>query len=240
MERSPTMSVAAQTLRNLHRIHRQLADLSERIVAGPKQVQAKQHGVDYLEGELANAQEAVKNAKMTADRKQLSLKSGESKIGDLETKLNTCSTNREYQALMEQIAADKMANSVLEDEILELLDRIEQFQANVVELKEKLVVSKAELEKTSQEVHAKVEVLQRDHDRLVEELGPAEAELPEDLLNDYNRNVGERGEDGLAAVDENVCQGCFTQVTPNTAADLLMNRIIVCKSCGRLLYRSQE
>ena len=240
MERSTIMPVTAQTLRNLHRIHRQLADLSERIAQGPKQVQAKQHGVTFLENELANAKEAVKNSKMAADQKQLSLKSGEAKIGELETKLNTCSTNREYQALLEQIAADKMANSVLEDEILELLDRIEQLQASVGEIEEKLVVGKAELEKTTQEVQAKIDVLQRDYDSLVAELGPAEAELPEDVQDDYKRNVDERGEDGLAAVDEHVCQGCFTQITPNTSAELLMNRIVPCKSCGRLLYLARE
>ena len=56
------------------------------------------------------------------------LRSGEGKILELETKLNQSSTNREYQALKDQIAADNMANSVLADEILEAMERVDGFK----------------------------------------------------------------------------------------------------------------
>ena len=59
---------------------------------------------------------------MAVDKKQLQLKTGEDKVKDLRYKLNASTSNREYQALLEQIAADEMANSVLADEILEGLD----------------------------------------------------------------------------------------------------------------------
>ena len=40
--------------------------------------------------------DAVKKAKLTADQRQLQLKSAEVKIRDLEGKLNACKTNREH------------------------------------------------------------------------------------------------------------------------------------------------
>ena len=41
------------------------------------------------------------------------------KLDDLQAKLNMAQSNKEYQLLKDQMAADKQANSVLADEILE-------------------------------------------------------------------------------------------------------------------------
>ena len=79
---------------------------------------------------------------MAADQKQLQLKAGEEKIKDLKRKLNAAASNREYQILKEQIAADEMANSVLEDEILEALEKIDQFQAKIAEAEAALAAAR--------------------------------------------------------------------------------------------------
>ena len=113
------MSVTAAALRDLHRLHQQLADLRDRLERGPKQVRAREANVAQLDARLAEAREKAKQTQMAVDRKQLDLKSGEQKVLDLRVKLNTANNNREYQALLEQIAAAEMAGSVLSDEILE-------------------------------------------------------------------------------------------------------------------------
>src|SRR5438045_699449 len=47
------MSFTAAALRELHRIHRQLADLRERLDRGPKQIKARQGAVTTAEERLA-------------------------------------------------------------------------------------------------------------------------------------------------------------------------------------------
>ena len=106
-------------------MHRQLADLAEQLAAGPRAVAARTRQVQAADAKKAAAADDVKKAKVVADQKQLQLKSAETKIADLEGKLNACKTNREYQTLGDQIAADRMATKVLEDEILEALERID-------------------------------------------------------------------------------------------------------------------
>ncbi|MGC4006942.1 MAG: hypothetical protein QM811_28970 [Pirellulales bacterium] len=61
------------------------------------------------------------------------MKSGELKIEDYRNKLNAAQSNREYQALKDQIAASEMAASVLQDEILEIMEKIDQHKAGVAE-----------------------------------------------------------------------------------------------------------
>ena len=93
------MSITAEALRELHRIHTQLGDLRERLARGPKQILAREGAVKRFEEALAKAQADSKAARVSGDQKQLALKSGEAKIVDLQVKLNGCKTNREYQAL---------------------------------------------------------------------------------------------------------------------------------------------
>ena len=125
------VSIATETLRTLHRIHRQLADLADQMAAGPRQVAVRTRQLEAAEARRATALDEVKKARMTADQKQLQLKSAEAKIADLDGKLNACKTNREYQTLKDQIAADRMATKVLEDEILEALERVDALKAAV-------------------------------------------------------------------------------------------------------------
>ena len=85
---------------------------------GPRQVQAHRNNVTKLDQEAHQAHDAVKQAKMAADEKQLQLKHREAKLSDLQAKLNMAQSNKEYQLLKDQIAADKQANSVLADAIV--------------------------------------------------------------------------------------------------------------------------
>jgi len=141
------MSVTAAALRDLHRIHQQLAELRDRLERGPKQVRARESNVAQLDARLAEAREKAKQTQMAVDRKQLDLKSGEQKVVDLRVKLNTANNNREYQALLEQIAAAEMAGSVLSDEILEGMDKVDQFVLLVKEAEKNLADGKKEMEK---------------------------------------------------------------------------------------------
>jgi uncharacterized protein len=128
------MSVTAAALRELHRIHTQLEDLRTRLDRGPKQIRVRTASVATAEENLAKLQADIKAARIAIDQKQLQLKSGEAKVVDLKVKLNQAQSNREYQALKDQIAADEMAGSVLADEILEAMEKVDGLKAQVPEL----------------------------------------------------------------------------------------------------------
>jgi predicted nucleic acid-binding Zn-ribbon protein len=234
------MAVSAAALRELHRIHRQLADLRERSDRGPKQIKARESNLGRLAEELSKVQAEAKSAKIRADQKQLLLKSGEEKIVGLRAKLNACSTNREYQALKDQIAADEMAGSVLADEILEALEKIDEYQRLVAEAQKKVADAKEEFAKVQQTVRDQAELLSGDIRRLEAELVIAEAELPADFRESYDRVVKSKHDDAMAEVQGDFCGGCFKQLTPNILSELRMARAIFCKNCGRLIYLPED
>ncbi len=234
------MSITAEALRELHRIHRQLSDLRSRLARGPKQIQMGDATVKRLEEELQQARDTAKQARIAADAKQLQLRQREARIADLKGKLNACSSNREYQALKEQIAADEQANRVLEDEILEALEKLDELQANIGRVEENLKRSENELATIRQRVADEQHVLEQELARVTANLEKAEAALPADFRVEYQRIAKARGEGALAPVEGDVCGGCFQTLTTQMQNELRMERPVFCKSCGCLLYLPEQ
>lgn len=234
------MPVLSSVLRLLHRLHRQLEDVHGRLERGPLQLRARQAGVAKLQESLTAAQGEVKAARVASDQKQLALKTSEEKIQGLQVKLNQAASNREYQALKDQIAADRMAGSVLQDEILELMEKLDTLKSAVAEAEAALAKGRGELEKQQQAVREQQSMLGDEIKRLETELRAAEIDLPQDLKADYARAIKSRGADGLAPIDGDSCGGCYQHITPNMLSDLKLERVVFCKTCGRLLYLPED
>jgi hypothetical protein len=230
------MSVTAALLRELHRCHRQLADLRERHERGPKQIRAHEANVKRLDDELAKVKADALAARKAVDTKQLNLRGKEDKIASLNAKLSACSTNREYQALLEQISADKVAMSVLEDEILDALGKVDDFKARVAKAEQHLAKGKEEADKVRAAVDAQRSSIETDIARVEAELKQLEVDLPADFRDGYDRVVRAKGDDALAEVEGDCCGGCYQQLTPNMLSHLKLAVAVACKSCGRMLY----
>jgi uncharacterized protein len=229
-------NIGTSVLRVLHRIHRQLTDLRERLDRGPRQIHIGETHVQHCENEVAKTKAEAKTLRVESDKKQLLLKGNEDKVKELRRKLNAATTNREYQLLLDQIAADEMANSVLADEILESMDKVDSFQANVAEAEKSLAAAVQKLADVRKEVAAHEPSLLGDVARLEAELKQSEETLPGEIRDLYNRTVRQKGEDALAAIENLICGGCNQQVPLNMFNQVMLGQPVMCKTCGRLLY----
>jgi predicted nucleic acid-binding Zn-ribbon protein len=230
------MASLTDSLRTLHRIHRQLADLRGRLERGPKATRAAEGAVARCEADLTQAKDAYKQAKMAADEKQLQLRQREAKLKDFEAKLFAAQSNKEYQLLKDQIAADKQANSVLADEILEALDKLDHLQATIKTAEGNLVKTKDELAKVRKRIDDQQQGLETDLARVQAELDMAENQLDGEFKPNYMRLARSMGEEALAPAEGDCCGGCSQTLTPQTMNTLRLDRPVFCKSCGRLLY----
>ncbi len=233
-------SVSLDVLRTLHRIHKQLTDLKDRRDRGPRQIRAGEAGIKQREDELNKLHDELKSMRKNIDQQQLQMKTNEQKIKDLDTKLNTAATNREYQILKDQIAADKMANSVLEDEIIEMMEQVDAFKPKIAAAEEVLKTTKEKVAAGRKTFEAQSSLIESDIVRLDAELKQREAELPGGIRQTYQRLVAKRGEDALAEVVDGACGGCYQQVTVNVQANIRLLQPSFCPTCGRLLYIAED
>jgi predicted nucleic acid-binding Zn-ribbon protein len=132
-----------------------------------------------------------------------------------------------------------MANSVLADEILEGMEKIDQLVLQVKEAEKSVEAIKNDLLKFRDGVAAEGQVIGGDIARLEKDLAEAEKNLPASLRDDYQRVIRGKGADGMASVEDLVCQGCGQKITLNMQNELMLSHPIFCKNCGSLLYLAE-
>jgi len=72
---STPLNIGTSVLRTLHRIHRQLGDLKERLDRGPKLIRAAEANVQHREELLTHTKAEAKTLRVAADQKQLQIES---------------------------------------------------------------------------------------------------------------------------------------------------------------------
>jgi len=234
------IEISAELLQRLHRIYRQRTDVQGQIDRGPRQLQAGDNQVAVAEAAIEAATAAIKKAKMAADQKQLQLKEREDRIKSLRGKLNAAASNREFDTLKEQIAADDQATSVLSDEILEALEQIDVLELGRKAKQADAVARKAEQAKLVSSVTERLVVLREDMARIEAERTEAEVLVPESVKIEYTRLVSARGEEALAPIDDQTCGGCYQMLTTQMMNQIAMSRLVRCPTCGAFLYQREK
>lgn len=233
------VATTASVIRTLHRIQRQLTDLRSQLAAGPKQISVQTKRLQNVENEKSALAETLKKARKHSDEKQLLLRSSEAKINGLEAKRNTAKANREYQLLGEQIDADKMAIRVLEDEILESLERVDEITSQQPTATDNVKKVTAALEELKKQVQKEAAQLEKEMARVLSKLTEVESELAVETREVYQRVVKHKGEDGMASSEGGCCGGCHQKLTGKMLSQLMAEDVAMCRSCGRLLYEAE-
>jgi hypothetical protein len=179
---------------------------------------------------------ALDLAKQKKD-KETELVAKEGSTLKLQGQLYSLKTNKEYQTMLQQIQDSKADASVIEDGILELLEKSDTLKVEVD--KEKIKIKEEEklflIEKNKVEVRIK---------EIDDRLSQLEAQrkslapgIDQKVLSQYDRILLSR--DGLAivTVKGNSCGGCNMYVPPQVINLIKMyDKIITCETCNRILY----
>ena len=233
------MSSISAGMKQLHNLRIKLREISDQLEKGPRQIAARKQQIDKKKEELETQRNKLKQMKVAADQKNLQLKSSEGRIYDLSGKLNAAANNREYEALRSQIAADTMAKSVLEDEILEALEKVDAAQIEVKKAELDIAAIENEMQTLVAEVNAKEAGLKDEAAALQIQVSEAEKILPPDIVPQYRRLVQAYGADALAPVVNKSCSECYVSLTAQLFLELRAGSVKFC-TCGRLMYVADE
>lgn len=221
---------------NLHRLHLALHEVQEQLKRGPRQVKAREQLAQQAQAEFEAKKEQLKQLRGSSDRKSLDLKTNESKIADLRAKLNQATSNKEFDILKGQIEADTVANSVLQDEILELYDKVDRTQGEIKAAEAKAVKAKEDVQRFSKQFEADSVGLKARAAELTDEIKRSESGLTGEVAARYLRLVEAYGADAMAPAENGICGNCRVAVTPQYRVLLNSGNVVFCSPCGRLLY----
>jgi len=207
----------------------------------PQEIKALEAAFEEKKQHLATLEKNLLDLQKQRKDKELGLASKEENAKKLQTQLYLLKTNKEYQAMLQQIQDAKADASIVEDKILELFDASDKIKTEVEREKQKL----EEEEKLFFDQKKKIEDRIKEVDDRLAQLEALRIQVTPDIepkiLAQYERILLNR--DGLAivTVKDNSCKGCNMFVPPQVINLIKMyERIITCEVCNRILYINED
>lgn len=230
----------ATKLLALQEIDLQAAKLSQQLV----QLPARQKESETLYAAEAKAYADAKQALQTAELTLKKLSSEETeqtrKKREFQQKTTQIKRNEEYKDAMEQLKHFDEAISKLEDQQLELMEKIEA--AKVLAASKKKAFDLAE--KRVAGVKSDLAMLQENCKKQLEELKArrpaAVAAVDPALLRQYdhlrsNRNANPLLPCAVPVISES-CGRCHMKVSPHKSQLASKGEVVYCENCGAILY----
>ena len=241
-------SIARSGVKQLRERLRKLQDIDGRIQALNQQCEAIKRGVRQALHQLTHSKNELnsraleqKGLEVKLKEKELDLNGKEESVRRLTVQLNTAKSNREYSTFKHEIAVLRADASMLEDEILQMMEDSDERQRSqktlIAETKaqeEQLAATERAAEEESARLDSEVEALQGQRETLC-------AEIDSETLALYQRLVKNKDGQAVVTARNRSCTGCHMTLTQNSISYLMGDSSLVrCHSCGRILYLEEE
>lgn len=235
----PTVDLKAQisNLVNLQTIDSEIYFLKYEKESKPAEIKAIEVTFEEKKKHLAELEKNLLDLQKQRKDKELELATKEEGSKKLQAQLYSLKTNKEYQAMLQQIQDAKADVSVIEDKILQLFDQADRIKIETEREKQKLkeeekafLDQKKKVEGRVKEIDDRLAQLDAQREQAVLEINPK-------ILSQYERILKSR--DGLAIViaKDNSCKGCNMFVPPQVINLIKMyEHIVTCEMCNRILY----
>jgi hypothetical protein len=226
-----------QTLIELQRLDSAIAGLESEIESLPQKIA-------QVESTLAEHIRAVEASKARLAENQRSRRKRENEVAALRDKISKykdqvfeVKTNEQYRALLHEIEYHEGEIRKLEDAMLSEMIESETLEKELREAERGLAEERT---RTEREIAEARQRQQQDEIELrtaraarVETQG----RLAPDVYETYERVARFRKGIGVAEVRNGTCGACHVMLRPQAYADVRSNsRIVICESCGRILY----
>jgi hypothetical protein len=203
-------------------IPRAIQGLEQTLVQARSGLDAAKAGAEQLLKERRGKERELDEASQAAKKKQ--------------ARLYEIKTNEEYTAVLKEIAVLKEKSSLLETEILELLERSDVANGAVARAEAVFRAAEAVHRKERGEREAQLAAATRELERIREARKGQAGRLDAELLQHYTRVMRSRGV-VVVAVKEGSCGGCGVALPPQMFVEVRRNdRMFTCPSCSRILY----
>jgi predicted nucleic acid-binding Zn-ribbon protein len=232
------MSNTMKTLQEIYATRQEIAEAKQEVEQGPAQLKGSQGKIDKAAAVVHALKDELKNLRKTSDAKELQLKTGEARYSDLKGKLNSTTNTKDFNAIKEEMARIEAANSVLENEGLDMLASQEQHEAKIAGAEKDQAAAAEKHAKLKEIVDYRVGKFKATAEGLAKRLVDLEEQLDADFRSQYQRLTKSKGDRGLAPCSGGACGACHNTQTPQAIQELNMGRPLFCAYCGALLFKA--
>jgi predicted nucleic acid-binding Zn-ribbon protein len=227
---------------HLQELDTEIVSLRREKVEIPARITELNGEISRLSDALAHEKERFSTLEKEKRSKEIGLKEEEERLANSEKKLSEVKTNKEYQAAQKEIEEHRIQNSLIEEQILVVMDQLDALKGEIAqkeaELADKTKTTGVDIEELSaRALTIEDQVVKKEGARngLVKGMSPSYLSTYERLLRTF------QNEPVLVRVRRGVCLGCYMNLPPQFFNELLRDRDIkTCPNCARLIYLEEE
>jgi predicted nucleic acid-binding Zn-ribbon protein len=203
----------------------------------PAKIKQIKNELESKKQSLNAAEDKYKKVQVAKNEAENSLSSAETKIKKHEGELALIKTNKEYTAMIEQIAGLKADVSKIEEKILTLFDDIESALKQVNVEKALFQNEQKSSDQVISEITAREKELDKQLSALTAERDQLKAGIDRQFLARYEQILKSRGKCALSRIKEDMCSECNLQLRPQLINEVKLKlRVVTCDNCSRMLY----
>jgi len=150
---------------------------------------------------------------------------------------------KDLERMQHELESLERRISSLEDDEIEVMERLEEAQAELAELEGMVAEADEQIAALSVARDEKLAAIDEQLTEVADLRGPAVEGLPADLLALYDRLREQKGGLGAAALRARQCGGCRLAVDPaelGRIRALPVDEVVRCEECQRILVRTPE
>ncbi|MBU1042960.1 MAG: hypothetical protein KJ915_01005 [Candidatus Omnitrophica bacterium] len=230
-----------EILKELQKIDSQIFQTKLALEEKPKKISFLEKEFEKLTVSLKNLEAEYKKLQIEHKEKDLELQAKEASINKHKGQLPLIKTNKEYNALQLEIEKMKADNSLLEEKIIMLLEKIDVIKVSISKEKEVLSLEEKKIDSAKALVKLDIKALEESLSRLqVQRKTVIPADLKPEVLELYERIRENRGEIAIVPVRDGSCSGCFMNLRAQVLNELSLGKLLTCDTCSRILYVESE
>ncbi|MCM8782000.1 MAG: C4-type zinc ribbon domain-containing protein [Candidatus Omnitrophica bacterium] len=222
---------------DLQKLDSQIYKLRKELVNQPALINNLEENFKQKEATLKKKEEELKSLSIKRKEKELELDTKEAGIKKLQIQLYQIKTNKEYQAMENEIASQKADVSVLEEDIIKILDEIDGCTEEIARQMAILNQERQRFNEEKNRIDARTREIEASLQGLYSERASLTQKIEKEFLEKYERIL--RSKDGVAMVEVrgDACGGCNINLPPQVINEIrLKQELIFCGSCARILY----
>ena len=230
------MKEQLELLCELQEIDLDLQNIQEGRVRYPKDLKRLDEKCQIEKERIQKEKEKVELLEKERRKKEGNLSLEQEKVKRTEGRMFEVKTNKEYQALLNEIDAIKETNSRQEEEILRLMEEIDEVKRNLGKREKEVTAILEKIEGEKKRIQEKMAQDDVGWKKQMERREMLTRQMEKNLFRLYN-TLKEKRQVGVVRVKNETCQGCFLNIPPQTYIEVQKNNALIqCPHCNRILF----
>lgn len=221
----------------LQEIDTQIYRLKDEKSAKPLEIEGLKSAFEAKKEELAKLEKVSLDLQKEKKERELELAAKEDNTKKLQGQLFQLKTNKDYNAMLQQIQDAKADGSRIEDKILESMDKIEKSKADIDNERKKLQSEEQAFNTQKKTVEDRIKEIDDKLHQLEAQRSQSLPGIDKAILAQYDRILQNRAGLAIVSVKNNTCSGCNMFMPAQVINSIKMyEQITTCDVCNRILF----